>query len=113
MDFETVNSHLMNLPNTTVGHPFDDNVAVYYVSAAGQEPQMFALVDEKRTPLRVSLKCDPKLSALLREKYETVMPGDHLNKKYWNTVLLTGQLEWEEVVGLITLSYNLVSGATI
>jgi predicted DNA-binding protein (MmcQ/YjbR family) len=45
----------------------------------------------------------------LREKYESVMPGYHLNKKHWNTILLAGQLEWDEVKDLITLSYNLVS----
>lgn len=110
MDFETVNKHLLSLPGTSVSHPFDEGVAVYSVDIENKEPEMFALVEEKKTPLRVSLKCDPKLSALLREKYETVMPGDHLNQKYWNTVLLTGQLPWEEIQGLIILSYNLVSG---
>jgi len=50
------------------------------------------------------------LAVLLREKYETVMPGYHLNKKHWNTVVLTGQLPWEEVQGLIRHSYDLVLG---
>ncbi|MCU0667208.1 MAG: MmcQ/YjbR family DNA-binding protein [Patescibacteria group bacterium] len=70
--------------------------------------KMFALIAEGSDPLRLSLKCDPQLSVLLREKYETVMEGYHLNKKHWNTILLTGQLPWEEVQGLILHSYNLV-----
>jgi predicted DNA-binding protein (MmcQ/YjbR family) len=70
---------------------------------------MFALVAEKSSPIKLSLKCDPLLAATLREKYESVMPGYHLNKKHWNTLLLTGQLSWEEVQDLIRHSYALVS----
>jgi predicted DNA-binding protein (MmcQ/YjbR family) len=69
---------------------------------------MFALVRENKMPVQLSLKCDPLLAETLRQKYDTVMPGYHLNKKHWNTILLTGQLEWEEVEGLIRHSYNLV-----
>jgi len=71
---------------------------------------MFALIPEGKTPLSISLKCDPELAKVLREKYETVLEGYHLNKKHWNTILLTGQLSWEEVSGLILHSYNLVIG---
>ena len=70
---------------------------------------MFALVAEKSDPIRISLKCDPLLAVTLREKYESVMPGYHLNKKHWNTVVLTGQLEWDEVKDLIRHSYELVT----
>jgi len=70
---------------------------------------MFALVQEGSDPLRLSLKCEPQLAELLRQKYESVMPGYHLNKKHWNTILLTGQLEWDEVEDLIRHSYNLVA----
>jgi predicted DNA-binding protein (MmcQ/YjbR family) len=51
------------------------------------------------------------LGKVLREKYDTVMPGHHLNKDHWNTLVLTGQLPWEEVQGLIRHSYDLVTGA--
>jgi predicted DNA-binding protein (MmcQ/YjbR family) len=61
-------------------------------------------------PVRISLKCDPQLAELLRGKYEEVMPGYHLNKKHWNTIVLSGQLSWEEVQGLIRHSYDLVMG---
>lgn len=73
--------------------------------------KMFALIAEGKDPVRLSLKCDPLLAETLREKYETVLEGYHLNKKHWNTILLTGQLPWEEIQGLIRHSYDLVTQA--
>jgi predicted DNA-binding protein (MmcQ/YjbR family) len=72
--------------------------------------KIFAIVREKSHPVQVSLKCDPNLAVTLRERYESVQPGYHLNKKHWNTLVLTGQLSWPEVQDLINLSYQLVSG---
>jgi predicted DNA-binding protein (MmcQ/YjbR family) len=65
---------------------------------------------EKSNPVRISLKCDPTLSENLRAKYESVMPGYHLNKKHWNTIVLSGQLSDQEVKDLILHSYSLVAG---
>ena len=96
---------MLSLPNARLDHPFGEGVAVY---KAGDK--MFALVAEKSEPVRLSLKCDPQLAQTLREKYESVMPGYHLNKKHWNTILLTGQLSWEEIKDLIRHSYQLVAG---
>lgn len=81
-----------------------------YKVPVGSEEKMFAIIQEGKLPLQVSLKCDPQLAELLREKYETVLPGYHLNKKHWNTLILSGQLPWEEVQALILHSYNLVAG---
>jgi predicted DNA-binding protein (MmcQ/YjbR family) len=99
--------YILGLPNTKLDYPFGEEVAVYKVSV-GDELKMFALVQEKGEPIRLSLKCDPQLAVLLREKYESVMEGYHLNKKHWNTLLLTGQLDDDEVQGQILHSYNLV-----
>jgi predicted DNA-binding protein (MmcQ/YjbR family) len=71
---------------------------------------MFALIAEDKMPVSISLKCDPQLAIVLRERYESVMEGYHLNKKHWNTVLITGQLSDQEVKDLVLHSYNLVSG---
>ena len=92
------------MPNAVLEYPFGKEVAVYKV-----HDKMFALIAEGTDPVRLSLKCDPELSKVLREKYESVMPGYHLNKKHWNTLILTGQLSWEEVQDLIRHSYILVS----
>jgi predicted DNA-binding protein (MmcQ/YjbR family) len=99
---------LLSLPDVLLDHPFDKQTAVYKVGDA-----MFALVAEKSDPVRVSLRCDPQLAVTLRERYETVLPGHHLNKKYWNTIILTGQLDRAAVQDLIRHSYQLVAGGTL
>lgn len=99
--------YILSMPNSRLDYPFGEGVAVY---KTGEQDKMFALVQEGSQPIKLSLKCDPLLAQTLRERYESVMPGYHLNKKHWNTVLLTGQLSWEEVQDLIRHSYNLVTG---
>src|ERR1700712_381786 len=101
MDHKTVENYVLSLPNTRLDYPFGKDVAVYKVG-----DKMFALITEGKDPVNISLKCDPILAETLREKYETVMPGYHLSKKHWNTIVLSGQLGWEEVQGFIILSYN-------
>lgn len=104
MDHKTVEEYILSMPNAVLDYPFGEDVAVYKV-----DDKMFALIAEKKHPINLSLKCAPDLSTVLREKYETVMPGYHLNKKHWNTIVLTGQLPWEELQALIRHSYDLVS----
>ncbi len=103
MDHKTVEKYILSMPNAKLDYPFGKDVAVYKV-----KDKMFALIAEKKMPVQLSLKCDPQLAEILREKYETVLPGYHLNKKHWNTILLTGQLPWEEIQGFILHSYDLV-----
>ncbi len=114
MDHKTVEKYILSMPGAKLDYPFGEGVAVYKVddlSTGSGQGKMFALIAEKSDPVNLSLKCDPLLAATLREKYESVMPGYHLNKKHWNTIVLTGQLSWEEVQDLIRLSYNLVTGS--
>lgn len=106
MDHKTVEEYILSMPNVRLDYPFGEGVAVYKV-----DDKMFALIREGKDPVQLSLKCDPVLAQTLRDKYDEVMPGYHLNKKHWNTMVLSGQLEWEEVQGLIRHSYDLVSGA--
>jgi predicted DNA-binding protein (MmcQ/YjbR family) len=104
MDHKTVEEYILSMPNARLDYPFGKDVAVYKVG-----DKMFALITEGKDPVQLSLKCDPVLAVHLREKYESVMAGYHLNKKHWNTMVLTGQLSWEEVKDLIRLSYRLVT----
>jgi predicted DNA-binding protein (MmcQ/YjbR family) len=99
-----VEKYILSMPDSRLDYPFGENTAVYKVN-----DKMYALVREKKLPVQLSLKCDPLLAETLREKYETVLPGYHLNKKHWNTILLTGQLGWDEVKDLIRHSYDLVA----
>lgn len=103
MDHKTVEDYILSMPNARLEYPFGEGVAVYKVGE-----KMFALISEGKNPVRVSLKCDPELAIVLRNKYDEVMPGYHLNKRHWNTIVLSGQLDWEEVQGFIRHSYELV-----
>jgi len=103
MTHRQIEDYILSFPDTALDYPFGENTAVYKING-----KMFALIAEKSEPVRVSLKCDPQLAATLRERYETVMPGYHLNKKHWNTILVTGQLTDQEIKDLILHSYNLV-----
>jgi predicted DNA-binding protein (MmcQ/YjbR family) len=111
MNRQELDELLLSYPNTWLDFPFGENISVYKVGdKVSGEGKMFAIVADDSKPLRVSLKCDPQLSELLREKYETVLPGYHLSKKHWNTILYTGQMPEDEFQDLVRLSYNLVSG---
>lgn len=104
MDHKTIEEYILSMPDTVREYPFGEEVAVYKTG-----DKMFALIAEGSSPVSLSLKGDPQLNLVLRERYETVMPGYHLNKKHWNTIVLSGQLTWEEVQDLIRHSYNLVT----
>jgi predicted DNA-binding protein (MmcQ/YjbR family) len=99
-----VETYLLSMPHARLDYPFGEGVAVY---KAGDK--MFAIVKEGSFPVSISLKCDPKLAQTLRERYESVMPGYHLSKKHWNTMVLSGQLSWQEVQDLIRHSHQLVT----
>lgn len=110
MTHKELERHLLSLPDTRLDYPFGKDVAVYKVAPkdGNGDAKMFALVAEGKEPVQLSLKCDPLLAQTLRERYESVLPGYHLNKKHWNTIILTGQLEWPEIQDLIQHSYDLV-----
>lgn len=98
---------VLALPKVWLDYPFGEGTAVYKY---GDKPdgKIMAIVAEGSKPLRISLKCEPKLAELLREKYETVLPGYHLNKKHWNTIICSGQLPDSEIFDLARHSYELV-----
>ena len=104
---DQVETFILSLPQAVLTYPFDEGTAVYKI---GGEGKMFALVAEGKLPVNLSLKCDPVLAIKLREDFESVQPGYHLHKKHWNTLVLTGQIAWPEVQGLIRHSYDLVAG---
>lgn len=102
-----LNDILLEYTAAWLDYPFGEEAAVYKVGE-GKAAKMFAIIAEGSKPVRISLKCDPQLAEVLREKYETVLPGYHLNKKHWNTIICSGQVPEEELRDLIRLSYELV-----
>jgi predicted DNA-binding protein (MmcQ/YjbR family) len=86
--------------------PFGPEHSVFKVSG-----KMFALSALDRSPLEVSVKCEPELALSLRDSYSAIRPGYHLNKRHWNTITLDGSLPDQLVRDLIEDSYDLVVSA--
>lgn len=87
--------------------PFDEETLVCKVNA-----KMFMLCSLEKHPLQINLKCDPDLALDLREEYpENILPGYHMHKKHWNTIVLNGKIPSKLVFEMIDNSYNLVVGA--
>jgi predicted DNA-binding protein (MmcQ/YjbR family) len=106
MTHKELEEYIMSMPGAVLDYPFGKEVAVYKIG--DEKGKMFALISEGSQPLRVSLKCDPQLAQNLREKYESVLPGYHLNKKHWNTIICSGQLSDDQVFDLVRHSFELV-----
>lgn len=85
-----------------IDYPFD---TVTPVAKVGKK--MFALVGEEEG-LRVSLKCDPEDALYLRDAHSAIIPGYHLNKKHWNTIIIDGTLDDAFIQDLIDHSYKMV-----
>lgn len=110
MTHEQFEQYILSLPGVWLDYPFGEGTAVYKFGRENDGAgKIVALVQEDSKPLQVSLKCDSLLAKTLRERYETVLPGYHLNKKHWNTIICSGQLSDDEILDLARLSYNLVS----
>lgn len=87
----------------TESTPFGDNVLVYKVGN-----KMFLLLSLASVPNRVSVKCDPEYAVELREKFNYVIAGYHLNKTHWNTIILENEVNFEFIKEQIDNSYDLI-----
>ena len=102
MDIESYRAYCLAKPGTTEGFPFDQQTLVFKVMG-----KMFALTNVDLFT-SVNLKCDPEEAVRLREKYDAVQPGYHMNKKHWNTVLMDGSIPDAKIKHWINHSYELV-----
>ncbi|PIQ23178.1 DNA-binding protein [bacterium (Candidatus Blackallbacteria) CG17_big_fil_post_rev_8_21_14_2_50_48_46] len=103
MQFSELKAFCLSLPAAEETFPFGPEVCVFKVAG-----KMFALCRPDVMPLRVNLKSEPKLAELLRENYEAVAPGWHMNKRHWNTVSFDSDLPDIEIFKQIEHSYLLV-----
>jgi predicted DNA-binding protein (MmcQ/YjbR family) len=103
MDLTEFREYCLSKPSTTEGTPFGPDVLVFKVRG-----KMFALAALEAVPTTVNLKCDPDLALDLRDRYEQVRPGYHMNKKHWNTVEIEGGIPKIELRKMIDHSYELV-----
>jgi len=104
MDLAEFREYCLSKPQTTEGTPFGPTVLVFKVGG-----KMFGLASLDEVPARANLKCDPDLALELRDRYEQVRPGYHMNKKHWNTIEIEGGIPNAEIRKMIDHSYDLVA----
>lgn len=98
-----LNDYCLSLIGAIKEYPFDETTAVYKVGN-----KIFALIDEESNPPRINLKCDPYYAREIREIYQSVIAGYHMNKKHWNTVICDGEVDNATLFGWIDDSHDLV-----
>lgn len=103
MNVEEFRDYCLSKNHVAESFPFDEETLVFKVAG-----KMFALAGLEHHPTTVSLKCDPEKALELREEYEEIAPGYHMNKNHWNTVTIDGNLSHKLIRELIDESYNLV-----
>jgi predicted DNA-binding protein (MmcQ/YjbR family) len=103
MNLEQFREYCLGKPRATEGTPFGADVLVFKIAG-----KMFALAALDDVPGRVNLKCDPDLALDLRDRYEQVTPGYHMNKKHWNTVEIETGIPDFELRRMFDHSYELV-----
>lgn len=103
MNIEFFREYCISKPGTTEEFPFDERTLAFKVGG-----KMFALTDVESFQ-SINLKCDPEKAIELREQYDAIIPGYHMSKKHWNTVIMDNSLRDTMICGLIDDSYNLVA----
>jgi predicted DNA-binding protein (MmcQ/YjbR family) len=103
MDLAEFREYCLSKPRVTESTPFGEDVLVFKVAG-----KMFALMALDEIPATANLKCDPDLALELRDQYEQIRPGYHMNKKHWNTVEIDSGIPDAELRKMIDHSYELV-----
>jgi predicted DNA-binding protein (MmcQ/YjbR family) len=96
-------AHCLSFAGTEETFPFGPENSVFKVGG-----KVFALSRLDADPLRVSLKCEPALAEQLRQAHAAVIPGYHLNKRHWNTVIIDGSLPDAMIREMVEDSYDLI-----
>jgi len=104
MNIEILRDYVIEKPFVSEGFPFGDTVIVFKVN-----DKVFLLVPLDTNPLQFNVKCDPEKAIELREEYpDTILPGYHMNKKHWNTIIVDGTLSKKQLLEMVDESYRLV-----
>ena len=103
MNIETLRDYCLSKKAVTEDFPFGETTLVFRV-----KEKIFLLVSIDSDPLQFNAKCDPEKAIQLREEYDTVKPGYHMNKKHWNTVIIDGTISTKLIKEMIDDSYDLI-----
>lgn len=102
MNLEGIRAHCLQKPGVEESFPFDNQTLVFKVGG-----KIFALIDIESSD-RLNVKCDPEQAIELRERYDAVIPGYHMNKKHWNTLILNLDFSDKKILHCVDESYSLV-----
>jgi predicted DNA-binding protein (MmcQ/YjbR family) len=103
MNIEQIREYCLKKKGVTEEFPFDAETLVFKVAG-----KIFLLASLESIPLQINLKCDPEKAIEMREEYEAVQPGYHMNKNHWNTIILDGSVSVRNIFEWIDDSYRLV-----
>ena len=105
MDIETLREYCLSKPDAEESFPFGPETLVFKVWG-----KVFLLTGLDSPDLRFNVKCDPNKAIELREEFPCILPGFHMNKKHWNTIVVDGSVSAKQLKEWIDWSYNLVAG---
>ena len=103
MNIESLREYCISKKAVTEDFPFGETTLVFRV-----KNKIFLLVSLDSDPLQFNAKAQPDKAIELREEYSSIIPGYHMNKKHWNTIILDGSLSTKLIKELIDDSYNLI-----
>ncbi len=105
MEIDVIREHALSLPGVEETMPFGPENLVFKANG-----KMFLLLSLDASPLQFNVKCNPETAIELREEYPAcVLPGYHMNKKHWNTIVIDGTLSKQQLLQFINESYGLVA----
>lgn len=104
MNIEALREHALAKKGVEEGFPFGESALVFKVKG-----KMFLLVMIDAIPLQFNVKCEPAKAIELREEYSCVLPGYHMNKRHWNTIIVDGTLSPAHIREMVDHSYDLVA----
>ena len=104
MNIEELRDYALSLQGVAEGFPFGEDTLVFKTNE-----KIFLLVSLSTVPLQFNVKCKPDHAVELREQYSSVLPGYHMNKKHWNTIIVDGSLSGRQLKDFIKESHLLVA----
>lgn len=105
MNIESLREYCLSKPGAEETLPFGPDVIVFKIGG-----KAFLLLPLDTEQLQFNVKCDPELAVELREQFACVLPGYHMNKKHWNTIIVDGSVSAKQLKDWIDHSFDLVVG---
>ncbi len=104
MNIEELRNYVLTLEDVEEGFPFGEDTLVFKTNN-----KIFLLVSLSSIPLQFNVKCNPDYVIELRDKFPAIIPGYHMNKKHWNTIIIDGTLTKKQLKEFINDSYLLIA----